>query len=93
MSSGFGLVIPDVQFVIPDSIRDPVPHHHWIAGQARNDKTMCKIWLVWRSAQRHECEGTSRFLVTASSAKIGFWKSIYNLWKEKSHARDYTSWR
>ena len=46
-----------------------------------------------RSAQRHEYEGTSRFLVTASSAKIGFWKSIYNLWKEKSHARDYTSWR
>jgi hypothetical protein len=46
MSSGFGLVIPDVQFVIPDPgsspgqalIRDPVPHHHWIAGQARNDK-------------------------------------------------------
>ena len=38
MSPAFGLVIPDVQFVIPDSIRDPVPHHHWIAGQARNDK-------------------------------------------------------
>ncbi len=32
------LVIPTVQFVIPDLIRDPVPHHHWIAGQARNDK-------------------------------------------------------
>ncbi len=32
------LVIPPVQFVIPDLIRDPVPHHHWIAGQARNDK-------------------------------------------------------
>jgi|GEM_PF-4082916 len=25
-------------YVIPDVIRDPVPHHHWIAGQARNDK-------------------------------------------------------
>ena len=24
--------------VIPDSIRDPVPREHWIAGQARNDK-------------------------------------------------------
>jgi hypothetical protein len=24
--------------VIPDPIQDPVPHHHWIAGQARNDK-------------------------------------------------------
>jgi hypothetical protein len=33
-------VIPDVQFVIPDLIRDPVPRHHWIAGQARNDKPM-----------------------------------------------------
>ena len=31
-------VIPNVQFVIPDLIRDPVPRHHWIAGQARNDK-------------------------------------------------------
>ena len=49
MSPAFGLVIPDVQFVIPDSIRDP--HHHWIAGQARNDKTMRMIWLVWHSAQ------------------------------------------
>ena len=45
MSPAFGLVIPDVQFVIPApdqvrgfNIRDPVPHHHWIAGQARNDK-------------------------------------------------------
>ncbi len=36
--NNFGLVIPDVQFVIPDSIRDPVPRHHWIAGQARNDE-------------------------------------------------------
>ena len=33
-------VIPDLVAVIPDLIRDPVPHHHWIAGQARNDKTM-----------------------------------------------------
>jgi hypothetical protein len=24
--------------VIPDSIRDPVPRHHWIADQVRNDK-------------------------------------------------------
>ena len=31
-------VIPESQFVIPDLIRDPVLHHHWIAGQARNDK-------------------------------------------------------
>ena len=31
-------VIPNVQFVIPDSIRDPVPQDPWIAGQARNDK-------------------------------------------------------
>ena len=30
-------VIPDLVAVIPDLIRDPVPHHHWIAGQARND--------------------------------------------------------
>ena len=38
-------VIPDQQFVIPApdqvrgfNIRDPVLRHHWIAGQARNDK-------------------------------------------------------
>ena len=31
------IVIPDSIAVIPDLIRDPVPHHHWIAGQARND--------------------------------------------------------
>ena len=39
MSWAYGPVIPD-----PGSspgqapIQDPVPHHHWIAGQARNDK-------------------------------------------------------
>ena len=35
------LVIPDAKYVIPDPgsesgagpIRDPVPHHHWIAGR------------------------------------------------------------
>ena len=32
-------VIPDSAAVIPDSIRDPVLRHHWIAGQARNDKS------------------------------------------------------
>jgi hypothetical protein len=32
-------VTPDPATVIPDSIRDPVLRHHWIAGQARNDKS------------------------------------------------------
>ena len=32
------IVIPDSQFVIPDSIRDPVLREHWIADQVRNDK-------------------------------------------------------
>ncbi len=31
-------VIPDSQFVIPDSIWDPVLRKHWIADQVRNDK-------------------------------------------------------
>jgi len=30
-------VIPDLVFVIPDSIRDPVTRTHWIADQVRND--------------------------------------------------------
>ena len=34
---GPAFVIPDLQFVIPDLIRDPVPRMHWIAGRARND--------------------------------------------------------
>ncbi len=25
-------------FIIPDSIRDPVPHRNWIADQVRNDR-------------------------------------------------------
>jgi hypothetical protein len=29
--------------VIPDSIRDPLPRRHWIAGQARNDKPTARI--------------------------------------------------
>jgi hypothetical protein len=40
-------VIPDSQLVIPApdqvrgySTRDPVLHEHWIAGQARNDKSV-----------------------------------------------------
>ena len=33
-----GVVIPAHGVVIPDSIRDPAPRRHWIAGQARNDK-------------------------------------------------------
>jgi hypothetical protein len=33
-----GVVIPAPGVVIPDSIRDPAPRRHWIAGQARNDK-------------------------------------------------------
>jgi len=32
------MVIPAFGIVIPDLIRDPVPHHHWIADQAHNDK-------------------------------------------------------
>jgi hypothetical protein len=41
--------MPDFQAVIPApdqvrgfNIRDPVPHHHWIAGQARNDNPRVK---------------------------------------------------
>jgi hypothetical protein len=34
----FDVVIPAPGVVIPDSIRDPAPRRHWIAGQARNDK-------------------------------------------------------
>jgi hypothetical protein len=34
----FDVVIPTPGVVIPDSIRDPAPRRHWIAGQARNDK-------------------------------------------------------
>jgi hypothetical protein len=54
---------------MPDLIRHPVPHHHWIAGQARNDKdgrtdkdgrndkTMRRFWRVGHSTQsqlRHQ---------------------------------------
>jgi len=59
MSPAFGLVIPDL-------IRDPVPHHHWIAGQARNDKTLCKIWLMGHSAQ--ELLGSDTNFAPAHSA-------------------------
>ena len=42
-------VIPNAQLVIPDLIRDPVPHHHWIADRVcpglrsgvRNDSRGC----------------------------------------------------
>ena len=51
LGSATNAVMPDLRFVIPDlrlvipapdqvrgfNIRDPVPHHHWIAGQARNE--------------------------------------------------------
>ena len=30
--------LPTTSFVMPDSIRHPVPPVDWIAGQARNDK-------------------------------------------------------
>ena len=30
-------VIPDPAVVIPDSIRDPLPRHHWIAGAETPD--------------------------------------------------------
>ena len=33
-----GVVLSAPGVVIPDSIRDPAPRRHWIAGQARNDK-------------------------------------------------------
>jgi hypothetical protein len=33
-----GVVLSAHGVVIPDSIRDPAPRRHWIAGQARNDK-------------------------------------------------------
>ncbi len=39
-------VIPDSATVIPDSIRDPVLRHHWIAGQARNDKSVVTPRLI-----------------------------------------------
>ena len=39
-------VIPDSATVIPDSIRDPVLRHHWIAGQARNDKSVVTPSLI-----------------------------------------------
>jgi hypothetical protein len=36
--SAHGVVLSAPGVVIPDSIRDPAPRRHWIAGQARNDK-------------------------------------------------------
>ena len=53
LGSATNAVMPDLRFVIPDlrlvipapdqvrgfNIRDPVPHHHWIADQVRNDKS------------------------------------------------------
>jgi uncharacterized protein YigA (DUF484 family) len=39
-------------FVIPDMIRDPVPRLHWIAGQARNDKSGCHCGLYSKSIGR-----------------------------------------
>ncbi len=47
-------VIPDLLFVIPDSIRDPVPRQHRIAGaetpdliRGRNDKVE-SVFIGWR---------------------------------------------
>jgi len=32
-----GFVIPNVEVVIPDQIRDPAPREHWIAGAETPD--------------------------------------------------------
>jgi hypothetical protein len=68
-------VIPDVQFVIPDLIRDPVPRHHWIAGQARNDKETLSSRTPDRSPGQArsgiQCQATTGLRIVARNDKAG----------------------
>ena len=76
-------VIPDVQFVIPDPgsesgagpIRDPVPRHHWIAGQARNDKETLSSRTPDRSPGQArsgiQCQATTGLRIVARNDKAG----------------------
>ena len=46
--------IPEERSVIPDSIRDPVPQHPWIAGQARNDRSLFTLVHRCRESCKHQ---------------------------------------
>jgi hypothetical protein len=55
------LVIPDEEVVIPDSIRDPVPHDPWIAGaetpdliRGRNDRLFVTLAQRRREFHKHQ---------------------------------------
>ena len=68
------LVIPAYFTVIPDSIRDPVQRHHWIAGQARNDKETLSSRTRIRSGVSTsgiQCHATTGLRVVARNDKAG----------------------